>query len=174
MQWVTTVFLTHTCSISQANRWAGQRRRPDYLDPCGGMINACADVVGPDESITCPDLLVPKRRPHSLAVGSHQVLILSRLSTENGLSVLANWPLGIAVQPQKAQFNQTPLSRLSTRRQSHFLGERLYVHYLSVCSNLPSSSGSPHTLISLCPIAINFGRIVHSNSLVFSISVSVK
>lgn len=80
-----TLLLIDSCRILLANRWAGQS-----LDPCGSVINACADVVGADESITCPDLLVPERHPHSLAVGSHQVLILSRLSAENGLSVLAN------------------------------------------------------------------------------------
>lgn len=96
----------------QANRWAGQRRLPDYLDQCGFVINACADVVRPVESITRPDLLVLKRRPHTLAVGSYQVLILSRLSAGNGPSVLANLPLGNAAQPQRAGFNQTPLSRV--------------------------------------------------------------
>lgn len=77
---MATPLLIDTCGVSQANRWAGQRRRPDYPDPRGVAINAGADVCGPDESITCPDLLVADRRPHSLAVGSHQVLILSLLS----------------------------------------------------------------------------------------------
>lgn len=77
---MTTPLLIDTSGVSQSNRWAGQRRRPDYLDPRGGAINARADVAGPDESITRPDLLVAERRPHSLAVGSHQVLILSLLS----------------------------------------------------------------------------------------------
>lgn len=85
-----TPLLIDTRCVLQANGWAGQRHRPDYLDQCGFVINACTDVVGPGESITCPDLLVLERRAHTLAVGAHQVLSLSRLSAENGLSVLAN------------------------------------------------------------------------------------
>lgn len=88
---MTTPLLIDTSGVSQANRWAGQRRRPDYLDPRGGVINACADVAGPDESITRPDLLVAERRPHSLAVGSHQVLILSLLSVARVHEPMEPW-----------------------------------------------------------------------------------